>query len=102
MVVIDCKFREKQRTRCLFAFRSSRRLVFHPRRIVSSSAAEIALGENLTCLNGYMLGRMCLAVITAAGHTFFTCFSLHLNSPHFLRSSRTSRHLWRFKEISQA
>jgi len=44
---------------------------------VSSSAAEIALGENVTFLNRYNLGRMLLAVITAAGHTFFACFSFH-------------------------
>ena len=71
-----------------FAFRSSR-FVFHPRRIVSGSAAEIALGESLTLLNRYVLGRMLLAVITAAGHTFFACFSCHLGSPRFLRTSRT-------------
>jgi hypothetical protein len=83
---------KSKRRRCPFAFRSSR-LVFHPRRIVSSSTAEIALGENLTLLNRYVLGRIMLAVIIAAGHTFFACFSFHLGSPHFLRSSRTSRHL---------
>jgi len=60
---------------------------------VSSSATEIALGENLTLLNRYVFGRMLLAVITAAGHTFFACFSCHLRSPHFLLSSQTSRHL---------
>jgi hypothetical protein len=44
---------------------------------MSSSAAEIALGENVTFLNRYDFGRMLLAVITAAGHTFFACFSFH-------------------------
>ena len=79
---------KSKRQRCPFAFRSSR-LVFHPLSIVSSSATEIALGENLTLLNRYVLGRMLLAVITAGGHTFFACFSFHLDSPRFLRGSHT-------------
>jgi hypothetical protein len=57
---------------------------------VSSSATEIALGENLTLLNRYPLGRMLLAVIPAGGNTFFACFSFHLGSPRFLRGSHTS------------
>jgi hypothetical protein len=56
---------------------------------VSRSATEIALGENLTLLNRYVLGRMLVAVITAGGHTFFACFSFHLGSPRFLRGSHT-------------
>jgi len=56
---------------------------------MSSSATEIALGENLTLLNRYVLGRMLLAVITAGGNTFFACFSFHLGSPRFLRGSHT-------------
>jgi hypothetical protein len=46
-----------------FPFRSSRRLVFHPRRIVSTNVTESALGKNLTCFDRYMMSRMCLAVI---------------------------------------
>ena len=56
---------------------------------MSSGAAEIALGENVTLVKRFMVARMLVAVITAAGHTFIACFSLHLGSPRFLRSSRT-------------
>jgi len=55
---------------------------------VSSGAAEIALGENVTLVKRFMVARMLVAVIAAAGHTFFACFSFHLGSPRFLRSSR--------------
>ena len=77
---------KSKRQRYPFAFRSSG-LVFYPLGIVSSSATEFALGENLTLLNRYVLGRMLLAVITAGGYTFFACFSFHLGSPRFLRGS---------------
>ena len=75
--------------RRLFAFRSSS-FFFHPRRIVSRSAdGRIAHGKNLTYLNRYNVGPMYLAVILAAGHAFFACFSCHLGSPLSLRSSRS-------------
>ena len=51
---------------------------------------RVALGKNFTLLNRYMVGRMCLAVIATGRKAFFACFSLHLNSPRFLRNSRTS------------
>jgi hypothetical protein len=70
-------------------FRSSR-FGFHPRRSVSRPAdGRIALGKDFTYLNRYNVGRMCLAVILAAGHAFFACFSCHLGSPRSLRSSHT-------------
>ena len=75
---------------CAFAFRSGR-FVFHPRRIVSNGPprGRVALGKNFTLLHRYMVGRMCLAVIATSRKAFFACFSLHLNSPRFLRNSRT-------------
>jgi hypothetical protein len=48
--------------RCAFASRSTR-FDFHPRRSVSSGAAEIALWKSVTYLNRYNVGRMLLAVI---------------------------------------
>jgi hypothetical protein len=46
------------------------------------------VGKSFTLLNRYFAGRMCMAVILAAGHAFFACFSCHLGSPPSLRSSR--------------
>jgi hypothetical protein len=70
------------------AFRSSR-FVFHPGRIVSRAAdGRVAHGKSFTFLNRYMVGRMFLAVIAAGRNAFLACFSLHLDSPRSLRSSR--------------
>jgi hypothetical protein len=67
------------------------RFVFHPRRSVSRPAhRRIAVGKSFTLLNRYFAARMCMAVILAAGHAFFACFSCHLGSPPSLRSS----HCW--------
>ena len=71
--------------RCPFALRSSRRVLFHPRRIVSRPAdGRIALGKNLTYLKRFNIARMCLAVIAAGGRAFFACFSCHLDFTSFL------------------
>jgi hypothetical protein len=69
--------------RCPFAFLSSR-FLFHPRRLVTSGAAETAQRKTLTYLNSYNTGRMCLAVILAGRHAFFACFSCHLGFTSFL------------------